>query len=119
VQVVEVIVNAPASAGAGVQFVLTGGANIRNNGPVTPAIVDTTFAGPAARLHRDHGRRDRAEHDTSRQRQRLRQSQLDGSLLEPGLQFHDQRKHRYRRARISLIRPSNNLMSGSDTTNVS
>ena len=43
VQVVEVIVNSPADAGAGVQFVVTGGANIRNNGPVTPAIVDTTF----------------------------------------------------------------------------
>jgi outer membrane biosynthesis protein TonB len=43
VRIVDVIVNAPASASAGVQFVVTGGANIRNNGPVTPAIVDTTF----------------------------------------------------------------------------
>ncbi|HLC28950.1 MAG TPA: hypothetical protein VJL07_05845 [Dehalococcoidia bacterium] len=44
VQTVEVIVNSPAGAGTGVQFVLTGGANIRNNGPVTPAIVDTTLS---------------------------------------------------------------------------
>lgn len=43
VQIVDVIVNSPSGAGAGVQFVLTGGADIRNNGPVTPAIVDTTF----------------------------------------------------------------------------
>jgi hypothetical protein len=39
-----VIVNAPAGVGTGVQFTVTGGANLRNNGPVTPAIVDTTFS---------------------------------------------------------------------------
>src|SRR3989304_4706497 len=44
VQTVEVIVNSPAGAGTGVQFVLTGGANTRNSGPVTPAIVDTTLS---------------------------------------------------------------------------
>jgi hypothetical protein len=40
----DVFVNAPSNAGAGVQFVLTSGANIRNTGPVTPAIADTTFS---------------------------------------------------------------------------
>ena len=33
----------PASAQTGVEFVLTAGSTIRNNGPSTPVIVDTTF----------------------------------------------------------------------------
>ena len=43
VQVIDVSVNAPASAQTGVEFVLTAGSTIRNNGPSTPVIVDTTF----------------------------------------------------------------------------
>jgi hypothetical protein len=43
VQVIDTSVNAPATAQPGVEFVLTAGSTIRNNGPSTPAIVDTTF----------------------------------------------------------------------------
>jgi len=43
VQVVDASVISPANAGAGIQFVLTAGSTILNNGPVTPVIVHTTF----------------------------------------------------------------------------
>ena len=37
------VVNSPVSAIARVPFVLFADANVRNNGPVTPVVVDTTF----------------------------------------------------------------------------
>jgi hypothetical protein len=43
VQVVDASVISPAGASIGIQFVLTAGATIFNNGPSTPVIVDTTF----------------------------------------------------------------------------
>jgi hypothetical protein len=43
VQVIDTSVNAPASVQSGVEFVLTAGSTIRNNGPSTPVITDTTF----------------------------------------------------------------------------
>lgn len=42
-QVVDASVISPANAQTGIQFVLTAGATIVNNGPDTPVIVDTTF----------------------------------------------------------------------------
>ncbi len=44
VQVVEVIVSSPANAIAGVAFVMSADVRVRNNGPVMPVVVDTTFA---------------------------------------------------------------------------
>jgi hypothetical protein len=43
VQVLDASVISPATADSGIQFVLTAGATIVNNGPDTPVIVDTTF----------------------------------------------------------------------------
>jgi hypothetical protein len=43
VEVVGVTVGSPESAIAGVPFILSAGVDIRNNGPVMPVIVDTTF----------------------------------------------------------------------------
>jgi hypothetical protein len=42
-QVVDASVISPANAQTGIQFVLTAGVTIVNNGPDTPVIVDTTF----------------------------------------------------------------------------
>jgi hypothetical protein len=36
-------VNAPANATAGIPFQVTGQVSVRNNGPQTPGVVDTTF----------------------------------------------------------------------------
>jgi len=38
------MVNSPANAGSGVAFTLTAGVTLRNNGPSTPVVVDTTFS---------------------------------------------------------------------------
>jgi hypothetical protein len=43
VQVMDASAISPANEGTGVQFVLTAGSTIRNNGPATPVIVNTTF----------------------------------------------------------------------------
>jgi len=43
VQVIEAFVNSPVNAIAGGAFVMSSSANVRNNGPVTPVVVDTTF----------------------------------------------------------------------------
>jgi hypothetical protein len=43
VEVVNVTVNVPASVTAGLPFMLWSDVSIRNNGPVTPTVVDTTF----------------------------------------------------------------------------
>jgi hypothetical protein len=43
VEIVGASANAPVDAVSGVAFVLTAGATLRNNGPVSPVIVDTTF----------------------------------------------------------------------------
>ncbi len=43
VEVVEVAVSSPADAIAGVSFMMSADASVRNNGPVTPVVVDTTF----------------------------------------------------------------------------
>jgi hypothetical protein len=43
IEVVSFFVNAPANATAGVPFPLTGQVNVRNNGPSTGGVVDTTF----------------------------------------------------------------------------
>jgi hypothetical protein len=44
VEVTSLFVNVPASAATGVPFQLTAQMNVRNNGPVMAAVVDTTFA---------------------------------------------------------------------------
>jgi len=44
VQVVGVMVSSPANAVAGVAFILSADVRVRNNGPVMPVVVDTTFA---------------------------------------------------------------------------
>jgi hypothetical protein len=43
VQVIDVFVISPSNGTAGVPFMITAGSDIFNNGPVTPAIVDTRF----------------------------------------------------------------------------
>jgi hypothetical protein len=43
VEVVSVTVNVPVGVTAGVPFMLSSDVSVRNNGPVTPTIVDTTF----------------------------------------------------------------------------
>ena len=44
VQVVEVTMSSPANAVAGVAFMISADVRVRNNGPVMPVVVDTTFA---------------------------------------------------------------------------
>lgn len=44
VQVVEVIVSSPANATIGIAFMMSADISVRNNGPVMPVVVDTTFA---------------------------------------------------------------------------
>src|SRR3989454_8228857 len=44
VQVVGVMVSSPANAIAGVAFMISADVRVRNNGPVMPVVVDTTFA---------------------------------------------------------------------------
>jgi hypothetical protein len=44
VQVIEVFVNSPVNAIAGIPFLMSAAADVRNNGPATPVVVDTTFA---------------------------------------------------------------------------
>jgi outer membrane biosynthesis protein TonB len=43
IEVVSLTVIAPATATVGLPFQVTGAAELRNNGPVAPAVVDTTF----------------------------------------------------------------------------
>jgi outer membrane biosynthesis protein TonB len=43
VQAIEVVVNSPVNAIVGVPFVVSADVTVRNNGPVTPVVVDTTF----------------------------------------------------------------------------
>ena len=44
VEVVGVTVSSPANAIAGVAFMMSADVSLRNNGPVVPVVVDTTFA---------------------------------------------------------------------------
>jgi len=44
VQVVGVMVSSPANAIAGVAFMISADVRVRNNGPVMPVVVDTTFS---------------------------------------------------------------------------
>jgi hypothetical protein len=44
VQVIEVVLNSPVNAISGASFVMSAAATVRNNGPATPVVVDTTFA---------------------------------------------------------------------------